>query len=282
MTTAGALRPWTHGAVTALGLAGFGAIGQRVAVAVERTLPMLHLAAITSGDLDKARARAATLLQTPPPVVPLAELVALADVVVEAAPAAAFDGIATAVLEAGKLLLVVSGGALLDRYDAYTDLARRRGGRLYVASGAVGGLDALAAAATGEVDAVVMTTRKPPAALAGAPYLRAHGIDVLALAAPQVVFEGTAREACRGFPANVNVAAAVSLAGIGPDRTGVRIIADPRVTRNMHEVEVTGAFGRFCMQVENVPTENPRTGVLAAQSVVAALRKLAAPVWVGT
>jgi aspartate dehydrogenase len=268
--------------VTTVGVAGFGAIGQRVAVAIERTLPALRLTAITSGDLAKARARADALLQDPPPVVSLAEVVARADVVVEAAPASAFDAIATAVLDAGKTLLAVSAGALLDRYDAYADLARRRGGHLHVASGAIGGLDALAAAAVGDVHAVVMTTRKPPAALAGAPYLRARGIDPAAITAPQVVFDGTAREACRGFPANVNVAAAVSLAGIGPDRTRVRIVADPTIDRNMHDVEVTGAFGRFHVHIENVPTENPRTGVLAAQSVVAALRRLVAPIRVGT
>jgi aspartate dehydrogenase len=127
-----------------------------------------------------------------------------------------------------------------------------------------------------------MTSRKPPRGLAGAPYLAAHGIDLAGLAAAQVVFEGSAREACRGFPANVNVSAAVSLAGIGADRTRVRIVADPAIDRNMHEVEVTGEFGRFSVQIENVPTVNPRTGLLTVLSVVAALRKLTAPLRVGT
>jgi aspartate dehydrogenase len=143
-------------------------------------------------------------------------------------------------------------------------------------------LDAIAAAAVGTLDAVMITTRKPPRALAGAPYLEANGIDIMALRSPQVVFEGSAREACRGFPANVNVSAAVSLAGIGPDRTRVRIIADPTISRNMHDVEVTGDFGRFVVHVENAPSGNPRTGVLAAQSVIATLRKLTTPVLVGT
>jgi aspartate dehydrogenase len=97
-----------------------------------------------------------------------------------------------------------------------------------------------------------------------------------------VIFEGSARDACRGFPANVNVAAAVSLAGVGPDRTQMRIIADPTIDRNMHDVEVTGSFGRFVVHIENVPSQNPRTGVLVAQSIVATLRKLTAPIQVGT
>ncbi len=268
--------------IARIGLAGFGAVGQRVAAAVERTLPDLTLAAITSRDLDKARARAQALLRTVPPVVPLQEAVARSDLIVEAAPASAFREIATAVLEAGKALLALSVGALLDGYDEWVRLARRHDGRVYVASGAIGGLDAIAAAAVGQVEAVVMVTRKPPRALEGAPYLRDHGIDVLAVREPQVIFEGSAREACRGFPANVNVSAAVSLAGIGPDRTRVRIIADPSLDRNMHDVEVTGDFGRFTVHIENTPSENPRTGVLTAQSVVATLRKLTSVVRVGT
>jgi aspartate dehydrogenase len=265
-----------------VGLAGFGAVGQRVAVLVEQTLADVTLTAVTSRDLAKTRALAQDLLRNPPPVVPLEQVVERADVVAEAAPAAAFHEIAAAALGAGKTLLVVSAGALLDRQDEYTALARRHGGRIHIASGAIGGLDAIAAAAEGRVESVTMVTRKPPRGLAGAPYLERAGIDVTALQEPAVVFEGTAREAIRGFPANVNVAVAVSLAGIGPDRTRVRIIADPSITRNTHEVEVTGDFGRFRVHIENTPSANPRTGVLTAQSVVATLRKLASPIRIGT
>ncbi|MGQ0550744.1 MAG: aspartate dehydrogenase [Armatimonadota bacterium] len=265
-----------------IGLAGFGAVGQGVAVAVERTLPGLMLAAITSRDLDKARARAQEILRTVPPVVPLQETVARSDLVVEAAPASAFREIAGPVLSAGKDFLVLSVGALLDGYDEYVRLAQEHGARIHVASGAIGGLDAIAAAAVGQVESVMMVTRKPPRALAGSPYLLDHGIDVMGMRDPQVVFEGSARDACRGFPANVNVSAAVSLAGIGPDRTRVRIIADPSLSRNIHDVEVIGDFGRFAVHIENAPSANPRTGVLTAQSVVATLRKIASPVRVGT
>ncbi len=248
---------------------------------LDRPLPGLRLGAITSRDLETARTRVQALLKTPAPVVPLRELVAMVDVVVEAAPAQAFEEIAAAALRAGRTLVVLSAGALLDRYEAYADLARQGGGRMYVVSGAIGGLDALAAASVGEVESVTVVTRKPPRALEGAPYLEARRIRVRELQAPRVVFEGSARDACRGFPANVNVVAAISLAGIGPERTRVRIVADPTVSRNTHDLEVVGSFGRFHLHVENVPTENPRTGVLAAQSVIATLRNLVSPIRVG-
>jgi aspartate dehydrogenase len=117
--------------------------------------------------------------------------------------------------------------------------------------------------------------------LAGAPYLAAHGIDLTGLRAPLVVFEGSAREAWEGFPANVNVSAAVSLAGIGPDRTRMRIIADPALHRNTHEIDVTGEFGRLTVHIENEPSANPRTGRLTALSVIATIRKLTGPLRIG-
>ena len=126
------------------------------------------------------------------------------------------------------------------------------------------------------------TGRKPPRSLVGAPYLEANGISVEGLNAPKLVFSGTARDAAAGFPANVNVAAALSLAGIGPDRTMMEIWADPSVERNCHSVEVDSDSARFTLSIENIPSENPRTGRITALSVLAALRKLHAPLRVGT
>lgn len=270
------------GSIERIGIAGFGAVGQQAAIAIDGGELGVTLAAITSGNLEKASTRAHNLLRTVPPVVSLQEAVALSDLIVEAAPASAFPDIARTTLEGGKSLLVLSVGALLGYEQEYAELARQHGGTIHVASGAIGGLDAITSASAGRVDAVVMTTRKPPKGLAGAPHLEANKIDVLALTEPQVVFEGSARDACRGFPANVNVSAAVSLAGVGPDATRIRIIADPTIDRNMHDVEITGEFGRFTVHIENVPTNNPRSGILTALSVVATIRKLASPLQVGT
>ena len=127
-----------------------------------------------------------------------------------------------------------------------------------------------------------MITRKPPVGLRGAPYLEANGISVEGLNAAKQVFRGTAREAAAGFPANVNVAAALSLAGIGPDRTMVEIWADPGIDRNCHAIEVDSDSAHFTLTIDNVPSENPKTGRITALSVVAALRKLHSPLRVGT
>jgi aspartate dehydrogenase len=127
-----------------------------------------------------------------------------------------------------------------------------------------------------------MITRKPPGGLAGAPYIVANNIRIEGITEPLKIFDGTAREAARGFPANVNVAAALSLAGIGPDRTTIEIWADPALTRNMHRIEVDSDSARFSMSIENIPSENPKTGLITALSVIACLRKLRASLRVGT
>jgi aspartate dehydrogenase len=144
------------------------------------------------------------------------------------------------------------------------------------------GLDAVRAAAEGTINSVTMITRKPPGGLDGARYLVEHGISVKNLQEPLKVFDGTAREGARGFPENVNVAAALSLAGIGPDRTRLEIWADPALNRNTHRIEVDADTASFSMAIENVPSENPKTGRIVALSTVAALRGLVAELKVGT
>jgi len=127
-----------------------------------------------------------------------------------------------------------------------------------------------------------MVTRKPIRGLAGAPYIVENDIDIEEITRPLKIFDGTAREAAKGFPANVNVAIALSLAGIGPDLTRIEIWADPSLTRNTHCIEVDSDSARFSMSIENIPSENPKTGLITALSVVAYLRKLRASVRVGT
>jgi aspartate dehydrogenase len=259
---------------------GFGAIGKAVAERLDQGIEGLTLAAVAARDAARAAAAMADFAH-PAPVAPLGRLWEEADIVVECAPAAVFRDIAEPALSHGRIVMVLSSGALLDNFDL-VDLARRHGGRILVPSGALLGLDAVAAAAEGEISRVHMVTRKPPEGLVGAPYLEWHGIAVDGLDAPKRVFAGTAREAARGFPANVNVAAALALAGIGPERTTVEIWADPGVTRNIHRIEVEADAARFSMQIENVPSaENPKTGRLTPLSVVAALKKLASPLVIG-
>jgi aspartate dehydrogenase len=262
-------------------IGGFGAIGKVVAHHLDRGIEGLTLAAVSAHDVARAE-RAMAGFARPVPVLPLARLGEEAEIIVECAPAALLRELAEPALARGRLLTVLSCGALLDNFDL-VELACQHGGRILVPSGALLGLDAVAAAAEGGITSVHMITRKPPRGLLGAPHLVENAIDVGGLTRPKCVFSGTAREAARGFPANVNVAAALALAGIGPDRTTVEIWADPSVTRNTHRIEVEAAAARFSMQIENVPTEeNPRTGQITALSVIAALKKLSAPLAVGT
>lgn len=216
------------------------------------------------------------------PVVPAEALAERAQVVIECLPAAAFDSVAVPAIAAGRTLLVLSAGALLDRL-ALVEEARRTGARIIVPSGALLGLDAVRAAAQGTIHSVKLVTRKPPKGLVGAPYLEQRRISLEGLTAPLRVFVGSAREGARGFPANVNVAAALALAGIGPERTEIEIWADPAVTRNMHRIEVEADSTRFSMTIEGIPSEdNPRTGKLTPLSVIACLKGLVEPLRVGT
>lgn len=262
-------------------IGGFGAIGMAVARKLDEGIDGLRLAAVSARDRDAAAARMAGF-RTPVPVVAAGELAGYGEVVVECAPASVFAEIAEPALEAGRIFMPLSVGQLLLHPD-YEALARRHGGRIIAPTGALLGLDAVRAAAEGTIESVTMVTRKPPGGLAGAPYLEEQGIVLDGLSEPKLVFSGSAREGARGFPANVNVAAALSLAGIGPDRTRLEIWADPTVTRNTHVIRVEADSTRFEMKIEGVPSpENPRTGKLTPLSVIAALRSLTAPMRIGT
>jgi aspartate dehydrogenase len=266
--------------MTRVAIAGLGAIGRVLARRLHDGIPGLALAGAAARD----RAKAQAWLDGQGIGCPLMELDELpdhADLAVECAPAAVIEDICRPMLEAGKAVMVLSAGALLTR-PHLKDLAETNGGQIIVPTGALLGLDAVTAAAEGKIASVRMTTRKPPNGLAGAPYLVANNISVEGLNAPKRVFAGNAREAAAGFPANVNVAAALSLAGIGPDQTTIEIWADPGVDRNCHTIEVEADSAKFSLTIENVPSENPRTGKITALSVLAALRKLHAPLRIGT
>ncbi|WGS22533.1 MULTISPECIES: aspartate dehydrogenase [unclassified Bradyrhizobium] len=265
---------------TRVAVAGLGAIGADVVKALDRGIDGLALAAVSSQDPAKHRAWLAEL-KTQPKVLPIADLADVADIVVECAPSKLVRSIVAPVVERGKTAVVLSVGALLQNEDLI-GLAAAHGGQIIVPTGALIGLDAVTAAAIGTIHSVRIVTRKPVAGLLGAPHLVENDIRIEGIAEPLRVFEGSAREAAKGFPANLNVAVALSLAGIGPDRTRVEIWADPTVTRNTHRIEVDSDSARFSMMIENIPSENPKTGRITALSVIACLRKLRAPLRIGT
>ena len=205
------------------------------------------------------------------------------DLVIEAASQEAARKFAPMCLKRGRDIMVMSVGAFYDdefREECFR-LARRNRARLYIPSGAVCGTDGLRSA-QGRIDEVHLITTQGPNGFHGIPYLEERGVDVDSLTEPLVLFEGTAREAVRFFPRNVNVAATVSLMGVGFDRTKVTIVCDPRAEVNSHQLIAKGAFGELKAEIENVPSpENPATSYLAALSAVSALKSIATNVWVG-
>lgn len=261
-------------------VAGLGAIGTRVVEALDQGIDGLVLTAMSVRNPEKHRSRLAGLTRMPA-VVPIEALVDVADIVIECAPSKLVRSIVAPFVASGKTAVVLSAGALLDNEDI-VELAKQNGGQIVVPTGALLGLDAVTAAAVGTIHSVRMVTRKPVRGLAGAPYIVDNNIDIEQITEPLKIFDGTARDAAKGFPANVNVAAALSLAGIGPDRTKIEIWADPTLTRNTHRIDVESDSARFSMSIENIPSENPKTGLITALSVIACLRKLRASLRVGT
>ena len=262
-------------------IAGLGAIGLQVAKALDAGIAGLELSAVSVRDFDKARRNLAGFHNSPK-FTAIADLADHGDIVVECAPAAIFRDIAEPAIRQGRLFIPLSVGALLDHWDL-VELAAETGARIIVPTGALLGLDAVRAAAEGTINEARIITRKPPAGLATAPHVIANGWEMASLEAPLKVFDGSAREAIKGFPANVNVAVALSLAGIGPDRTMIEIWADPTVDRNTHRIYVDSDATRFEMNIEGVPSEdNPATGKLTPLSTIACLRGLTQTLRIGT
>lgn len=267
-----------HNGSLSVGVAGLGAIGGAVARRLAAGIPGLALRAVAVRDPARLRER---LPGVTVDAVGPEELARSCDVVVEALPRALFRRVAEPAIELGRILMPLSVGALLDETDL-VERAAATGARIVIPSGALLGLDAVRAAAEGTIATATIETRKPPDGLRGAPYLEEQGISLDGLREPLRVFAGSARDGARGFPANVNVAAALSLAGIGPDRTRLEIWADPTVTRNTHTITVESDAARLTMRIESIPSEeNPRTGKLTPLSAIATLRGLVAPLRIG-
>ena len=195
------------------------------------------------------------------------------ELVVEAASQKAVSEFALDVLNSKKNLMIMSIGALVDEklFESIRETAEKNNLKIYIPSGAVVGLDGIKGAKIGGISEVTLVTRKSPKSL---------GVDTNE---EKILYEGPAREAVRLFPKNVNVAATVSLSGIGFEKTKVKIIADPKLKNNIHEIYVKGDFGEMKMRTENVPSpDNPKTSYLASLSAIAMLEKIAGSVQIGT
>ncbi len=267
-----------------VGVIGCGAIGTELCRAIDRGVIKAQLAAVHDRSRDSCE-RLLKALGNKPAILPPDELISCADIVVECASAQAVREFGAAVLEAGKDLMVLSAGAFTDPVllNRLKDIANVHGRRIYIPSGAIAGIDGLKSAASAVVDKVTLTTTKNPKGLKGAPFIEKNNIDLDSFHEKALLFEGSADEAIAAFPANVNVAVSLSLAGIGIYNTHVRIFVDPEASRNIHEICVEGDFGKFTCTIENVQSPgNPRTSYLAALSAIATLKKITEPLQIGT
>ncbi len=264
-----------------IGLLGCGTINSFIAKRLD-SWPEVELAAIADCDLSKAAELAESSSSTPQ-ILSTEELIHQVDLVVEAAVKDVVPALIDAVIKQGKSALIMSLGGILNLSESQWQALTAYKGRIYLPSGAIAGIDAIKAAKHGTLSSVTITSRKPPAGLQGAPYLVEHNLDIGSITEPMVVFKGAACEAVAGFPKNVNVAAALSLAGLGPHKTKVRIIADPHIKTNTHEIEASGDFGRIITRTENLPSpDNPKTSYLAALSALATLDRIINPIQLGS
>ncbi len=268
-----------------IGVFGCGAIGSELCKAIDSGYIDVELYAIYDRHEQSIGLLQDKLKKEHPVALDVVEMVKHVDLVVECASQQAVYEVVPIALHAKCDVMMVSVGALADEelLKNIKDLAREYGRKVYLPSGAIGGLDALKSASAANINSVTLTTRKHPRSLSGAPYIVENNIDIDNSIGEKVIFEGSAAQAVRAFPANVNVAASLSIAGIGVENTQVRIISDPSLSRNIHEITVEGDFGKFSAQVENVPSpSNPKTSYLAALSVISTLKKIANPIQIGT
>jgi aspartate dehydrogenase len=257
-----------------VGLVGCGNIGADLCIALQKGEIAADIVALTDADPGRAKVLQRSF-HLAAEIGPLDDTVAAADFVVECAVMGAVKGVVEACIRQHKDCLIMSVGGLMMNPELL-DQAKTNSIQIRVPSGALCGLDGIRAAMQAGLHSVTLTTRKPPKGLAGAPWLVQQEIDVMKLTQPTVVFEGSAYEAVKAFPANVNVAAALSLAGIGPHETRVRVIADPNATENIHEVHAEGAFGRLQTTTVNLPSpRNPKSSYLASLSACAELKAAA-------
>jgi len=267
-----------------IGVAGCGAIGSSLAKALKEDFsPKAQVSAVYDNIPEKAYKLAREIASPKSVVLSLDELINKSDLVIEATKAWAAFNIAKKALLAGKDILIMSVGGIIEQKEKLSVIAQKKNARLYVPSGAICGIDAVKAASCGKIKRIVLTTKKPPKAFLGVPYVLKRKIRLDTIDKDTPVFEGNALSAVRTFPQNINVAATLSLAGLGPKETLVRIIASPGLTKNVHEVEIEAESGTIFTRSENIPhPDNAKTSYLAVLSAIATLKQILEPIKIGT
>lgn len=268
-----------------IGIVGCGAIGSSLAKRVGKQLSSKAvLAAFYDFDSPKALKLAKGLGVGKNSIVnSLDELIKKSDLVIEAASAACSWDVAQKSLSKGRSVMIMSVGGIIDRVKKLNTLAEKYNAHVYVPSGAIAGIDALKAAASGKIDKVTLTTYKNPLAFKGVKSVEKSGIDLTKIKSDKVLYSGPAEKAVKLFPQNINVAAVLSMAGIGAKKTIVKIVASPKASRNIHQIEIESSAGKITTRTENVlHPENPKTSYLAVLAAVATLKQILVPVKIGT
>ncbi|MBI1977621.1 MAG: DUF108 domain-containing protein [Candidatus Omnitrophica bacterium] len=266
-----------------IGIVGCGTIGSHLAQTIEqkfsRTARLSYVSDRHPAHIEKLKRK---LRLSHPKTVSTSELIRQSDFIIETASVQASQEMIPNVLKLGKEALILSVGGLLKIKGLRQLLAKSRG-RIYVPSGAIAGIDAVLAARKGTIKSVCITTRKPLKSLQGSPYFNRYRSRFEKIKKPTCIFKGNAWKAIQNFPENVNVAATLSLAGVGPQKTKVQIFTSPSYRHNQHEIEVEWSLGRISTQVINLPSrENPKTSALAIASAIATLGKIFSNFKVGT
>jgi len=268
-----------------LGIVGCGAIGSLVARYLDKKIPAYRVVALFDTYPPNAASLAKALSSKPHLCRDIQELVRRSDLILEAASVKAAFPIAQTALGHGRPMVMMSTGAYLLHGRELETLARKRQVKLYVPSGAVCGMDGIRAGRVlGKIDRIQITSRKNPRGFQGAPGLSPNQQKALPKThVPKVLYQGDVYGAIKAFPANVNVAATTAMASGKPKSIKVKVIADPSINTNQHEIVVEGSFGRMTMRTENIPSKaNPKTSALAIQAALALLERLVSPVEIGS
>ncbi len=265
-----------------IGIVGCGSIGSALALKADESMSD-RVSALVLFDKDAPKAlELASAVERSETAGSASRVAEISDIVVEAAHPDAAPGVLDLAVKAGKDAMILSIGGLIG-HERLLAAASSAGITVIMPSGAVAGIDAVKAAKIAGISSVTLTTRKSPASLEGAPYIRDKGIDIGSIKGETLIFEGSALEAVAAFPRNINVSALLSIAGMGPEQTKVRIVTSPEYSRNTHEIRVQSAAGKFTFITENVPfPSNPKTSHLAALSAIAALEEYLSGIHIGT
>lgn len=264
-----------------IGLVGCGAIGTILAKSIDKN-PKAQIVAINDIDETKPENLKNTLRTSNPKITTIDQLTDASDLIIECAHKNAVKKIATTALNKKKDILIMSVSALIENPDLF-ELAKKNNATIHIPSGAIAGIDALKAGLQNNIKSVTLTTTKPKETLKAAPYIKENKINIEKIKEKTTIFEGNVFEATKGFPENINISATLALAGIGPEKTKVKIIADPESKTNIHELKIIGDFGEITTITKNTPCpENPKTSYLAALSAIAKIKDITGSTKIGT